>query len=648
MRKAIILFLALTAIIPAVARKPQKLGASYAWTILQPLGLHEPATIDTLYTNYSLQSVPSLASQAWACTGNLGAEGLNMIWMERPQTGDFFFRDAISHWLPTLEKQKFYNTRVPMTLLSYNTGGGKETTQDRLKAVFSGNINKRAQVGAMLDYLYSKGSYNYQAVKDMMWGVNGSYIGDRFEFQGFYNHYNNLNKENGGITDPLYITDPAKLQGGVSTIDSKAIPTRLTAAHSRVVGGQLYLNARYNVGYWHEEKVDTNVVRTYIPVSSFIWTFDYSQARHTFVNSAPGEEADFFVNTYYNPQGTYDLTKYHTVTNTVGISLLEGWHRLAPFGLAAYLTHQLRSYTQTVDTVPEGVTLDPQPEFASQIQGKNTSNLLWAGAQLTKQRGSVLTYEATARLGLIGDAAGDVTIDGRIRTRIPLFGDTVSVTTMGRFDNRHAPYLMKYYRSNHFIWANDFGKERTLRVGGRIEIPRTGTMLEAYVDNVQNHIYFGPDFLPVQHGGSVQVISARLRQNLSWRALHWDNTVTWQKTADDNVIPLPQLTVYSNLYVMFRIATLHVQFGVDCDWYTKYYAPNYQPAYMGFANQHEQKFGNYPFMNLYANMRLSKARFYVMMSHINQGMCNHNYFSMANYPLNPRRFQIGVSVDFAN
>ena len=106
--------------------------------------------------------------------------------------------------------------------------------------------------------------------------------------------------------------------------------------------------------------------------------------------------------------------------------------------------------------------------------------------------------------------------------------------------------------------------------------------------------------------------------------------------------------MYSNLYLLFRLATLHVQFGIDCDYYTEYYSPLYQPATMTFANQRRTKVGNYPFMNLYANMKLSKVRFYVQMAHINQGMTGKNYFAMPGYPLNPRRFLIGLSVDFAN
>ena len=115
-----------------------------------------------------------------------------------------------------------------MTLLSYNTGGGREAAQDRLKAVFSGNINARAQIGANIDYIYSKGSYNNQAAKGLIWGFSGSYIGERYELQAYFNHWNFLNKENGGITDDLYITDPAELQGGSTSVDTKSIPTRLT------------------------------------------------------------------------------------------------------------------------------------------------------------------------------------------------------------------------------------------------------------------------------------------------------------------------------------------------------------------------------------------------------------------------------------
>ena len=73
--------------------------------------------------------------------------------------------------------------------------------------------------------------------------------------------------------------------------------------------------------------------------------------------------------------------------------------------------------------------------------------------------------------------------------------------------------------------------------------------------------------MPTQHGGSVQVFSASLNQDFRFKALNWNNRVTYQTSSNQDVIPLPQLTVYSNLYLLFKVAkVLHVQFGIDCDY----------------------------------------------------------------------------------
>lgn len=639
----------------AIAAKDPVLAPSYAWKIIPPLGLRQPSTIDTVMFDYAQESVPSAVSDAWACTGNLGAEGMNMIYMDRPTMSDFFFRDALDHWHPTLDKMTYYNTRIPMTLLSYTTAGTRDNSQERLSSVFSGNINSRAQVGGLIDFLYSKGCYNYQADNDLSWGLNGSYIGDRYEFQGFINNFNLLNKENGGITDDLYITDPAELQGGESNIEAKNIPTRLSDAHTRVAGKQIFLNNRYKIGFWREDEIDdTTTVRTYVPVTSFIWTLDYQSTRHVFRNKNMSEARDFFENTYIDDQTTEDRTSYSTLTNTVGVSLLEGFNKYAKAGLSVYAMHQYRTYKQTIDTLdrsPQDIydSYTPLPAGVADMKRTEKQNLLWAGAQLTKQQGKIINYAVDARFGVLGPVAGDIHLDGRIDTHMRLFGDTVSVSGIAAFSNEESPYLMNHYRSNHFAWSNDFGKTRRLRIGGEVNIPFTHTRIEVAVENVQNSIYFNELCLPTQASGSVQVVSARLHQNFKFGAFHWNNRITWQTTSDEKVIPLPQLAVYSNLYVYFKVArVLHVQLGVDCNYYTRYYSPGYQPATVSFYNQRETKTGGFPFMNLYVNMKLSKTRFFIMMSHVNQGMGKDDYFSLPHYPLNPRRFQMGLSIDFAN
>ncbi len=645
---------------PVPTKKEPVMPPAYAWRIQPPLAEREDVPVDTIYENYSLEFVPATITPAWVTTGNYGCPAENLIFFNRPSASNFFFRDAIAHWIPSTEKMKFYNSHIPMTLVGYNFGGGKETGQDHLSVDFSGNINKRAQVGALLDYIYSKGSYNYQAMKDLTWGFSGSYIGERYQFQGFYYHYNLLNKENGGIADDLYITDPAEIQGGSTSVNYKTIPTNLEASHNRTVGGHLYLANRYSIGFMKDveimadeegEEVPTDsVVQQFVPVTSFSWILDYNNGRHTFLNSNTAEDADFWTNRYLSLDGTNDKSSYWSLRNTVGVSLLEGFNKYAKAGLSVFLTHEYRKFKQPVDSIDHTLPdseLTPLP-FETSPTGES-QNLLWVGAQLTRHQGRILNYEATGEIGFVGEAAGEIKLNGRVSTNIPLLGDTVSITGYGDFSNLSVPYFLQHYISNHFAWNNDFGKTRRLRFGGRLNIPHTGTSIDVGAENLQNYVYFNSEALPTQATGSVQVFSATLHQNFRYRAWNWENSVVYQTSTDEDVIPIPKLAIHSNMYLKFKIATLHVQIGLDCDYYTRYRAVNYQPATMVFYNQSEALCGNYPYMNAYINMKLSRTRFYVMMSHVNQGLFgDNNFFSMPHYPLNPRRLQMGLSVDFAN
>lgn len=647
------LTLALCCSVGAQAKTKATIGPSYSWKLSEPLGLQYESTIDTLHTNYHSRFVPSAVSKAYATTGNFGAAGQNQIFFDRKPTSDFFFADALSAWLPSIETQRFYNTRIPLTMLGYSTGGNKYSNQDRTSLIFSGNAGKRLQVGALMDYVYSKGSYEYQADKGFTWGLSTSYMGDRYEMQAFFDTYNYTIKENGGITDDRYITNPAEVQGGDSRVDFKNIPTRLTATHNKVSGRELYLNQRYKVGYYKYKRdsvTDTIISRTYVPVTSFIWTFDYKAAKHLFLNTSASDDTSYFDHTYLGLGGSNETTSYWTLTNTVGVSMLEGFNRWAKFGFALYATHSMRRYTQITDsvtgtTLPAG--LSPLPVT---VDPKHTDNMLWVGGQLTKQHGSILTYAATAQFGIVGSVAGDIDVSGNVATRFRLRHDSVTVRGYGYFKNLEAPYLMKQFISNHYAWNNNFAKVKRLRLGGELLIPHTGTEVNVGYETLKSYIYFNNDGVPEQHNAPVHVLSATLNQRLHVGILHWDNSLTYQTSSNEQVLPLPKFSVYSNLYLAFKVArVLKVQLGIDCDYYTRYYAPTYNPATMTFHTQDKMKCGNFAFANAYANFKLKRAKFYILYSHVNDGIVGgKNYFSMPHYPLNPGRFQMGVSVDFAN
>lgn len=647
---------------PGEGQPEETLKEPSAWTLTYPLGFHVAADVDTAQYNYQRRSIPYMASDAWASTGNLGAPGENLLWFQRPHKSDFLFYNSLEFWLPNYNKQKFYNIYVPTTILQYNYTGNSENHQDRLQGDFAGNVNRRIGIGAFVDYLHSKGVYNYQAAKNFNWGFSGYYYGDRYELQAFYQQYAHQNMENGGITDDRYITDPGSVQGGVTSVQYKSIPTNLTTAKNRLNGSEFYMNHAYKIGYWSDEQVNDTLTRdVYVPVMKILYSFDYKHYRHAFYERSINK--DFWQNIYFNPDETYDNSTLNSFSNTLGVYLIEGFRDWMKFGLSAYATYQINNYKMPtyyhskeegnenteIEDNNDNPILSPLPAIVP--DSTHNQNFLFVGGRIEKSQGAILRYNADVRFGLSGDAAGDLDLNGQILTNIPLFGDTVAIEVHGGFHNNTPDWLTKHYVSNNFIWNNDFGKIRSVKFGGSIEIPWTRTRASIDVENLQNHIYFGNDYLPHQHGGNVQLMSVGLEQNFKVGILNWNNRVTWQMTSDASIVPLPQLTVYSNLFIkalLFKV--LHLQLGVDCDFYTKYKGLTYQPATMTFCNQEETSLGGYPFCNAYLNIRLYRCRFYMMMSHVNQGLfgSKYNEFSLPNYPINPRRFQIGIAVDFAN
>ena len=282
---------------------------------------------------------------------------------------------------------------------------------------------------------------------------------------------------------------------------------------------------------------------------------------------------------------------------------------------------------------------------------KYNENEIFVGGELSKREGNVLHYHAIGEVGLAGKAIGQFNVKGDIDLNFPLWKDTVSLIARGEVSNKLAPFYMRHYHSKHFMWDDDMDKEFRTRIEGELSIARWRTRLKAGVENIKNYTYFNQGATPEQNGGSIQVLSASLNQDFKLGIFHLDNEVTWQKTSNETVLPLPQLSLYHNFYILAKLAkkVLTVQLGADVRYFTKYNAPAYAPGVQQFHLQPTDdlvEIGGYPIVNVYANLHLKRTRIFAMMYHVNAGMGSANSFLVPHYPINPRLFKIGVSWNF--
>lgn len=392
----------------------------------------------------------------------------------------------------------------------------------------------------------------------------------------------------------------------------------------------------------------------YVPVTSFIHTMKFDTYRRIY--QAYETPKDFYADTF-NPAGNYpgdsiyDKTTHYRIQNTFAISLLEGFNKWAKAGLKAFVTSDLRHFTLPTET-----------EIAKAYNEHNLS----IGGQLIKSQGKTLHYDATLETWLTGKDAGQMKIDADADVNFALFGDTVRLQASGFFHRLNPTFYYRHYHSKHFWWDNDdMSKIIHTRVEGKFGYEKTKTTVRVAFDNIKNHTFFamgynvtddfgrtGNTLSVVQKSGAISLLTLELQQKLKLGPLHWDNVITYQKSSDDMALPVPDLNIYTNLFLRFKIArVLKCDFGADARFFTKYYAPDYSPALGQYAVQtgeNRTEVGNYPIVNVYANFHLQRTRFFVMMSHINAGQGKPDYFLAPHYPLNQRIFRFGVSWNFYN
>lgn len=631
------------------------------------------APLDTGKLNYGSSTLVEAQSVAMGYTSNIGNPGQSKIFSERKEARDFMFADAYDYYITTPENAYYYDTKLPYTNIMFNQGGSSENREDHLKGVLTWNFGKRVNVGGEMDYIYARGQYNSNGNKLLSYRIFGSYKADRYEMHAYAGNFNFVNYENGGLTNDDMLRNPDQYDSNVPGFNSKDYTTRLSDTWNRVRGKRWFLSHRYNLGYYKEINDTTDV---FVPVSSFIHTLDYSDNRRHFLSHMPGIDT-----CYINDGGTLDNGKKlqyvyglgselddrmsaWNLKNTFALSLREGFQDWVKFGLTAYVTFEKRKFklpsripgveygsgNGSADSWTYGSGPAPEPEnwnFAfSDIYDEFSTYL---GAEFSKKRGTLLTYNVRGELCLVGDDVGEFRAEGELQTKFPLFGKEASIKANGYIRNTTPSFFYRHNHSRYFWWDMDLSKIQQFYAGGEVHLESTGTTVSAGVESIQNYVYFNTDGRPEQHGSNIQVVSARLKQDLHYKAFGWENEAVYQMSSNKDVLPLPEFSAYSNIYVHFKLAkVLTMQIGADVHYHTNYKAPYYEPATQQFQLQKEVTVGNYPLINGYVNFHLKQARFFIMGYNLGSMFIDPDYFSLAHYPLNPSLLKMGISVVFNN
>jgi len=268
--------------------------------------------------------------------------------------------------------------------------------------------------------------------------------------------------------------------------------------------------------------------------------------------------------------------------------------------------------------------------------------------------GEKFRWIADGELYLTGYKSGDFRITGEITKSFELKKGLASWIIEGNMANRQPSFWYENWSSNHFEWHGNFKKELRIDVGTSFIFPARRTEVEFNYGILNNYTDFDHNALPAQYSGALSVASLQARKEFQAWKFHLKGDVLIQQSTNPSILDLPLLTVRSAGFFehLFRFKStngrLNSQLGFDVTYHTLYHPYSYMPATGRYFRQDKIKTGNYPFLDVFLNLKLKRTRFFIMFDHVNSGLMGYEYFMIPYNPLNIRMLRYGLAWTFYN
>ena len=605
--------------------------------------------LDTTLSDWRIDYVFYRKGVGDMALGGLGQSSQPVNWFDRSQDRDFTFARGYDAYTARIENVPFYNSKKPLTNLTYLESGQKRYREEHFELVHSQNITSSLSANVSYKARSTMGRYDWQRTKNHALSVGAAYTGKRYSVHAAY--MNNMvdTRENGGVVGEWAIADTVfEMPSGV--------PMRLASseAHNHYRNHSVFVKQAYAIPFERVTEYDFSIAdlsAMYIghQFEYSSWSKVYTDKRGTYSNergnynkeTGKWEKVDdlkYYEDWFINPETTRDSISERLISNKIFVQV-QPWDRYGAVstidGGVGFDIHTY-SYMRLKDYVRGNMTRD-----------KRTSWYLYGAASGMIKR--YADWRADVKYHPSGYRGGDLSVGAEITLRAFIREHPLILTGRFRQELRSPSYWHENLFSNHYVWFNSFGKESETRFEVSFSVPDIALELGAWQGVVKNMIYYGNDSRVAQNPGIVSLTSLYARKDFRIAGFHLDHRALVQITSDEHVLPVPTFSAYLSYYYEFWVKrdVLRVQVGLDGRFNTAYYAPGYNPALSAFYNQREVKIGNYPYIDAFISAKWKRMRILLKVQHLNMNLFgNGEYFQVARYPLNPRMFKLGISWSF--
>ncbi len=254
--------------------------------------------------------------------------------------------------------------------------------------------------------------------------------------------------------------------------------------------------------------------------------------------------------------------------------------------------------------------------------------------------------DATGGFFISGYNAGDFYLNGNI----DISAKKIGTLRLHALTQAYSPSVMqnRFFISAVRMWDNDFQKTVETKIGGVIQVARTGTTLGINFQLLDNYIYHDTIGVVQQHQDVFAIPQLIIKQPINLGIMHLENTLVIQSSNND-IFALPTLFSKHNLYLETKIfkEKMLVRLGAEGIFHTDYQARRYQPLLGQFYNSNDN-LTYFPQLDPYVSIKRGGFRFYVRAQNITSPIVNNLQdvqfgYRTPNYPIPFRVIRFGIS-----
>ena len=519
---------------------------------------------------------------------------------------------------------RYFKIFKTFTEVSYFQGSKKENT---FHAIFSRNLYRSLNLGFDFHVMNAPGAYLRQRTNEINFVLTLQYItkDKRYGFITNFIFNRILNLENGGIVrDSLFEQSIEK--------NRQTITVNLQSAQNRMKESGFYTKHYFNLSRHAKDEKDTAFLNnSHMDLGRLTYAFYFNRQVQNYIDSRA--DSGYYENTFFNGNTRDSITTDRIVNElTWSNPTFRKDKKLRLLQLEAGIKQQYIHLSYRKDSA------NLQHKYFIQYIPK---------VALYFQPFSSLLLEAHGDYVLGDYNEGDFSLRVNLSTILgkqDKNGGTITLS--GIYSYQQPGWFYNHYVSNNFIWNNTFNKQGL--ISGGFDYKYKFLNAGFNFNRITNYVYLDSSGHPDQFKNEFGYLYAYFNTDVNLWRFKIRTQLAYQTVQGTNVLRLPAFMGNLSIYYsqpLFKGAAL-LQPGLSFDYNTLYYADGYMPALRSYYLQDNKQIGNYLYMDVFINIKIQRARFFVAYTNWGSFLEGRNYWATPHYPNQDASFKFGISWRF--